>query len=156
MLNLLWCSHKVRLSPDTCILLNMDLTNIQHNDTIDIHYLDPDGTNFSFVTHISIPHLMEEIHIRIDSPSLAFSANGSKFAMGTARSGVSVWDIRNKVPLRRFTSELTKANNLPPRPLQFSSGNLGKEILVFVEVRLMFTFQYPYLSNRWSESLARS
>ena len=31
----------------------------------------------------------------------------------------------------------------------------GKETLVYVEVRLMFTFWYPYISNRWSELLAQ-
>ena len=73
-----------------------------------------------------------------------------------ACGGVSVWDIRSKVPLQTFTeSPLPKYTIRYPRFLQFSSGNLGNEILVFVEVRLMFTFWYPYLSDRWPESLAR-
>ncbi|EDR04832.1 uncharacterized protein LACBIDRAFT_304137 [Laccaria bicolor S238N-H82] len=46
----------VTLSPETRILLNVDANN-QPNETVDIHYLDPGGTNFSFVTRMSIPSL---------------------------------------------------------------------------------------------------
>ena len=148
----------------------MDLKDSRQNETIDVHYLDPGGTNFSFVTRMSIPHVtrMSIPHVTrmsipysgatlrpVDPPELAFSANGSKFAMGMGCGGVSVWNIQSKAPLQTFTeTPLHEDVFRHPRFLQFSSGNLGKEILVFVEVRLMFTFGYPYRSNRWPESLA--
>ena len=117
----------------------MDMNDRRHNETIDIHYLDPGGTNFTFVTHLSIP-LLKETYLN-NEPELAFSADGSKFAIAMD-PGVSVWDIRSKVPLRTFMEAPLGPQELalPDRLLQFSSGNLGKEILVFVEVRLMFTF----------------
>ena len=92
----------------------------------------------------------------LQRPVLAFSADGSKFAMAMGRGRVSVWDIRSKVPLKTFMEVPKSAyHDRPVQYLQFSSGKLGKEALVFVEVCLMFTFRYPYLSNRWSESLAQ-
>ena len=74
-------------------------------------------------------------------PGLAFSADGSKFAIVTNNRRVSVWDIRSQVPLKTFVdSEVpTFGIPFPVNYLQFS-GNLGKEVLVFVEVCLMFTF----------------
>jgi hypothetical protein len=110
--------------------------------------------NFSFVSRMSIPIPTASGTSPIfQVPVLAFSADGSKFAMAMARGRVSVWDIRSKVPLKRFMED-TKFD-YDVRHLQFSNGKLGKEVLVFVEVRLMFTFLYPCLSNRWSELLAR-
>jgi len=113
--------------------------------------------NFSFVTRMSIPvsRVPNTVPIALQAPVFAFSADGSKFAMGMARGRVSVWDIRSKVPLKTFM-EVPKSEYLarPVQYLQFSSGKLGKEVLVFVEVCLMFIFQYPYLSNGQSESLA--
>ncbi|EDR00618.1 uncharacterized protein LACBIDRAFT_313079 [Laccaria bicolor S238N-H82] len=128
------------LSPDTRILLNMDVETGRDNETIDIHYLDLGAANFSFVTRMSIPCLaVREGGVQI--PELAFSADGSKFAMGMPLDGVSVWNIRSKVPLWTFTEPpQPKAIRQHLRYPQFSSGNLGKKILVFVE---------------WSESLAR-
>ena len=145
---------QVILSPDTRILLNVDMRSGRHNEIIDIYYLDSGRTNFSPVSRLSMPGVPEP-HL-YTPPELAFSADGSKFAIAMDRR-VSVWDIRSKVPLWTFM-EVPRPNNFlrPQRFLQFSSGNLGKEILVFVEVRLKFTFWYPYLSNRWSESLAWS
>ena len=113
------------------------MVNHRNNDTIDIHYLDPGGTNFSFVTRISIPFL--SVTSLIEPPELAFSADGSKFAMGMDCSGVSAWSIQSKVPLQTFM-EVFKPRYQPRRWLQFSCGNSEKEILVFVEVCLMFTF----------------
>ena len=66
----------------------------------------------------------------------AFSADGSKFAMGMGRGRVSVWNIWSKVPFKTFGM----VEGQPVQCLQFSSGKLGKEVLVFVEVCLMFTF----------------
>jgi hypothetical protein len=131
------------LSPDRCIFLNADSEEERHNETIDIHYSDSGGTSFSFVTHMSIPIPgdPETVTIHPPTPMLAFSADVSKFAMAMGRGGVSVWDIRSKVPLKTFM-EVPKSNyhDWPVRHLQFSSGNLRKEVLVFVEVCLMFTF----------------
>ena len=131
---------QVALSPDTRILLKVDQTAERDKETIDIHYLDPGGTNFSFVTCMSIPHHRVTPRF-IDPPELAISANGSKFAMGMACGRVSVWNMQSKIPLQNFTEALwPKDLAQPQRFLQFVSGNLGKEILVFVEVCLMFTF----------------
>ena len=116
----------------------MDMSDRRHNKTIDIHYLEPGGTNFSFITHMPIP-LLRATYL-VNSPELAFSADGSKFAIAMD-PGMSVWDIRSKVPLQTFMeAPLPPELVLPDRLPQFSSGDLGKEILVFVEVRIMFTF----------------
>ena len=115
----------------------MDTEDRRRNETIDIHYLDSGGTIFSFVTRLSVP-----IEARLyEPPEFAFSADGSKFAMTLYHGGVLIWDIPSNVLLRTFT-ELPgpSIGRWPQRRLQFSGGNLGKEILVFVEVRLMFTF----------------
>ena len=132
----------------------MDQDTRRRNETIDIHYSDSGGTNnmnFSFVTRMSIPIRWFRGDATLWKPLLTFSADGSKFAMATDRGGVSVWDNQSKVPLKTFMD--TDYHERPVRYLQFTSGKLGKETLVFVEVRLMFKFCYPYLSNRWSESL---
>ena len=134
----------------------MDQKKRRHNEIIDIHYSDSGTTNnmnFSFVTRMSIPipkgpktsSLLPLV------PSIpAFSAEGSKFAVTVmAHGGVSVWDIQSKVPLKTFMKvPKSDDNDRNVRYLQFSSGKLGKQVLVFVEVRLMFIF---CLSNRWSE-----
>ena len=74
-----------------------------------------------------------------NTPELAFSADGFKFAMAMEHGGVSVWNIQSKVPLQTFTERPSPKGFIQARRfLQFNSGNLGKEILVFVEVRLMF------------------
>ena len=122
------------------ILLNVDLHYKRHNETVDVHYINSGGTNFSFVTRMSIPHLRVKPDF-FNSPELAFSADGSKFAMGMGCSGVSVWNIQSKDPLWTFMeAPWPKEPTQPYRFLQFSRGNLGKEILVFAEVCLMFTF----------------
>ena len=110
----------------------------------DIHYSDSGRTNnmnFSFVTRMSVP-IPESPGVWVwRGPFFAFSADGSKFAMAMARSRVSVWEIRSKVPLKTFM-EVPKSDydDRPVRHLQFSSGNVGKEVLVFVEVCPLFTF----------------
>ena len=83
---------------------------------------------------IPIPGVSEVLPMSLQTPTLAFSPDGSKFAMAMGRGRVSVWDIRSKVPLKTFGVEGRSV-----RYLQFSSGQSGKEALVFVEVRLMFT-----------------
>ena len=110
---------------------------------IDLHYLDSGGTTFSFVTCISFPApTTQEGHL-VFEPELAFSADGSKFAMAMSQGGpgVSVWDIQSKTPLKTFV-EVPKYGDgrRAIGYLQFSSGKSGKEALVFVEVCPMFTF----------------
>ena len=119
-----------------CILLHVDLKNQRQIKTIDIHYLNSGGTNFSFVTRLSITPARP----LYDPPKIAFSADGSKFAIAMTDGRVSVWNIQSKVPLQTFAPAWPKSPIHRQRFLQFSTGNLGKEILVFVEVRLMFTF----------------
>jgi hypothetical protein len=62
--------------------------------------------NFSFVTRMSIPiPWVEDLDIKIIDlryPELAFSADGSKFAIVLNGNRVSIWDIRSKVPLKTF------------------------------------------------------
>ena len=96
---------------------------------------------FSFVSQMSIPTLKDtDSSPFLRAAKLAFSADSSKFAIAMNNGKVSVWDIRSKVPLKTFL-EIPRLFGCPPvEHLQFSSGNLGKEALVFVEVRLMFTF----------------
>ena len=115
----------------------MDMQYGRQNETIDIHYLNSGGTNFSFVTRLSMPAGRRSK----ESPETAFSADGSKFALAMDGRGVSVWDVRSKVPLQTFMeTPWPKELDQPQRFLQFISGNSGQEILVFVEVCLMFIF----------------
>ena len=76
------------------------------------------------------------------APELAFSADGSKFAMAMSQGspGVSVWDIQSKTPLKTFMEVPKYGDSRLVCNLQFSSGKSGKEALVFVEVCLMVTF----------------
>ena len=142
MLNLIQCVLQVILSPDKRILLNTSVDRFRHNETVDIHYLDSGVTNdmnFSFVSRLSIPipNVPEKLH---SGPRLAFSADGSKVAIGMDSGRVSVWDMRSKLPLKTFMEVPKPSYNDRSVPfLQFSSGKLGKEALVFVEVSLMFT-----------------
>ena len=118
----------------------MDLKRGRRNETIDIHYLDSGGTTFSFVTCMSFPASPAQETLFFSAPELAFSADGSKFAMASGRGspGVAVWNIQSKTPLKTFV-EVPKYGRFAGR-LQFSSGKSGKEALVFVEVCPMFTF----------------
>jgi hypothetical protein len=133
-------------SPDRHILLNASVEEEGRNEIVDIHYLDSGGTNsmrFSFLSRMSIPipWAQETFPLPRTPPDLAFSADGSKFAMAMVCGRVSVWDTRSKVPLKSFMEvPMSDNHHLRVEYLQFSSGNLGKEALVFIEVRLMFTF----------------
>ena len=120
------------------ILLNVDMTDRRRNEILDIHYLDSGRTNFSPVSCLSMPVPGTPLYA---PPEVAFSTDGSKFAVAVAFGGMSVWDIRNKFPFQ-ILMELHWPKNVRQRLYcpRFSSGNLGKEILVFAEVRLMFTF----------------
>ena len=117
----------------------MDWGRYRHNETIDIHYSDSGGTNFSFVTRMSIPipWVPEDVEFDLQVPLLVFSADGSKLAIATNVGRVSVWDIRSKVPLWTF---ILPQSDYTIQYLQFSNGKLGKEVLVFVTVCLIFTF----------------
>ena len=81
--------------------------------------------------------------VYLDFPSeLAFSADGSKFAMAMTQGGpgVSVWNIQSKNSLKTFVEVPEYVDGRRVGNLQFSSGKSGKEALVFVEVCPMLTF----------------
>ncbi|EDR07872.1 uncharacterized protein LACBIDRAFT_294479 [Laccaria bicolor S238N-H82] len=145
----------VILSPDRHILLNA-AEKERVKETIDIHYSDSTGDtnnlNFSFVSRMSIPIPMDpKTFPIIQAPVLAFSADGSKFAMAMARSRVSVWEIRSKVPLKTFMDvPKSEYDDRPARHLQFSSGKLGKEVLVFVEHDTLFRFNIIHVIDATS------
>jgi len=116
--------------------------------------------DFSFVTHVSIPNPNGTNRKRANAfgaPLLAFSADGTKFAAGTADGVVSVWDVRSKIPLKVYkvdvSSVMNNGNDMiqsPIRYLQFSSGILGREVLVFMEVSWCFSSNFPIdLWNKW-------
>ena len=110
----------------------------------DIHYSDSGGTsnmNFSFIKRMSVPTPESPGAHIFCGPLFAFSADGSKFAMAWGRGGGLVWDIRSRVPLKALMED-SKYNhdNGYVRRLQFSSGKLGKEVLVLLEVRQMLIF----------------
>ena len=108
--------------------------------TFTIHCSDSGDTNSSFVTCISIPisEVPEDVEFDLQAPLLVLSADGSKFAIATNVGRVTVWDIRSKFP--SWTFVLPQSDDHAIRYLQFSSGKLGKEVLVFVTVCLVFTF----------------
>ena len=86
-------------------------------------------TGFDFVTQLPIPFTTPKSDLLSIAP--AFSADGSKFAVAANDSTVSVWDVRNKVPL------MVKEHNPDVHvvdSLHFSSGALGKEVLALKEV----------------------
>ena len=114
----------------------------RRNETIDVHYLDSGGTTFSFVTCISLPAPTPREGYLVFVPELAFSTDGSKFAMAMSQGGpgVSVWNIQSKTPLKTFMEVPKYGDGRRVGNLQFSSGKSGKEALVFVEVCPMFTF----------------
>ena len=116
--------------------------NGRRNETIDVHYLDSGGTTFSFITCMSFAAPTAQEQYLFFAPELAFSADGSKFAMAMSEGnpGVSVWDIQSKTPLKTFVEVPKYGDGRHVENLQFSSGKSGKEALVFVEVCLMFTF----------------
>ena len=120
----------------------MDSERGPHKVTIHIHYSDSSDTNnmnSSFVYRLSIPLPLLAITPFIRS-QLIFSADGSKFAIATCHGRMSVWDIRREVLFMDSEPESDFRYFRDIRHLQFSSGNLGKEVLVFAQVRLMFTF----------------
>ena len=70
----------------------------RRNETIGIHYSDSGGTNnlnFTFITSMSTPspRITKDLYIDLLEPELAFSADGSKFAIMMNSNRVSVWDI---------------------------------------------------------------
>lgn len=70
---------------------------------------------------------------RARAPLLAFSADVTKFAVGTDDGVLSVWDVRSKTPLRVFEVDVPReVLSLPTSYLHFSSGIIGKEILAFI------------------------
>ncbi|KIJ95327.1 hypothetical protein K443DRAFT_11464 [Laccaria amethystina LaAM-08-1] len=121
-------NNPVVLSPNRHILLHAG-----NSKTIDVFYSgtgDTDNMDFSFVTHVSIPNPNRKGEMLLRASSLVFSADGTKFAAVTVDSAVLVWDIRSKIPLKVFEADVPRDNI---SHLQFSSGILGREVLVFLQ-----------------------
>jgi WD40 repeat protein len=95
---------------------------------------DTDNMDFSFVTHVSIPNPKgtNRKGERHGAPLLVFSGDGAKFAAVTGDGVVWVWDVRSKTPLK--VSEADVPIQWLISHLQFSTGILGREVLVFIEV----------------------
>ena len=112
------CSPNGRISGAR---LNKEVVAMLHCSSAD--------AGFDFVTQLPIPCTTPKFNISFVPP--AFSADGLKFAVAAKDGTVSVWDIRNKIPL------VVKKRNFDVRDvdsLQFSSGTLGREVLAFTEV----------------------
>ena len=88
------------------------------------------NTGFNLVTQVPVPQTGPIRH-RWSFPPPAFSADGSTFAVAANDGTLSVWDVRNKIPL--IVKE-PDHDVLRVVSLQFSSGALGREVLAFVEV----------------------
>ena len=85
-------------------------------------------TGFDLVTQLPIPLTTPKGYFWDIPP--AFSADGSKSAVVAHDGTVSVWDVRNKIPLM-----VKKANpDVDVESLKFSSGTLGREVLASTEV----------------------
>ncbi|EDR04753.1 uncharacterized protein LACBIDRAFT_330365 [Laccaria bicolor S238N-H82] len=108
------------------------------SETIDIFYSgtgDTDNLDFSLISQVSIPNPngADRKGGRARAPLLAFSADVTKFAVGTDDGVLSVWDVRSKTPLRVFEVDVPReVLSLPTSYLHFSSGIIGKEILAFI------------------------
>ena len=86
------------------------------------------GTGFDLVTLLPNPFTTRTFNFSTVPPT--FSADGSKFAVAATDGTVSVWDVRNKIPLM-----VKKANpDVDVESLEFSSGTLGGEVLASTEV----------------------
>jgi WD40 repeat protein len=99
-------------------------------DAIVMLHSDSANTGFKLVTQMLIPNT-KPIRDRWFFSPPAFSADGSKFAVAANDGTVSVWDVRNKIPV------MVKGPNHDEGTvvsLKFSSGALGREILALMEV----------------------
>jgi hypothetical protein len=116
------------------------------------------GSYGSFQSNISVPA----------SFSTAFSANGSKFAVGSQEGIVVVWDVRSTKPLKvvetdknrtgtdrgRATGGATgylyespwpvRAPGWGVRSVKFSPRGVGREVLTFTEVSLSLWVELCY------------
>ena len=116
---------------------------------------DIDNMDFSFVTRVSIPNpkgTNRKVERLLGAPLLAFSADGTKFAAGTADGVVSVWDVRSKTPLKVLEVDVPTGRGIIEWPiwyLQFSSGISGREVLVFTEVGSCLSSKFPII-NGWT------
>lgn len=129
------------ISPNQPVLLDADVDNEIMTLLLNSGSDDANNTNISSVIQVSLPNpnstmkYAEDIHVK--KLLLAFSADGSKFATATADGRVSIWDVRTKAPLKVFLVDVSRRYNSswfqPVLLLQFSSGILGKEVLVFME-----------------------
>ena len=90
-------------------------------------------TRFNLVTQVPIPITKTKtMPYRWSFPPPAFSANGSKFAIAADDGTVSIYDVRNKIPL--MVKEPDRDMSRSVASLKFSSGILGREVLAFTEV----------------------
>ena len=100
--------------------------------------------DFNLVTQVLIPHT-GPIRYRWSFPPPAFSADGSKFAVAANDGTLSVWDVRNKVPLMVKEPD---HDVLRVVSLQFSSGTHGREVLAFVEVSQLCLHVIFFMLNK--------
>ena len=128
--SLLQTNHPIKganfaCSPDERIfgvrLLTKEVVALLHSSSAD--------TGFDLVTLLPIPFTTPAFRISIVPP--AFSADRSKFAVVAHDGTVSVWDVRNKIPL--MVKEPSRHDHVV-HSLQFSSGTLGREVLAITEV----------------------
>ena len=88
-------------------------------------------TGFNFVTQVPSPDTKPIIPYPWSYLSPTFSADGSKLAVATKDGTVSVWDVRDKIPL--MVKEPDRDVRRTVASLEFSSGILGREVLALLE-----------------------
>lgn len=101
-----------------------------HQKAIAILHSNLADTRFNLVSQIPTPKTGPKL-FGWSFPPPAFSGGGSKLAVAANDGTLSVWDIRNKIPLIVKEADL---DGLRLGSLQFSSGTLGREVLAFTEV----------------------
>lgn len=143
------------MSPNQPVLLDANMDNETMTLLLNSGSDDAGDLDVSSVAQVSLPNPdstsehNEDIHVK--KLLLAFSADGSKFATATADGRVSIWDVRSKVPLKVFLVDVSRLYSSswfqPVLLLQFNSGILGKEVLVFMKVSLMLALPGPGFSQ---------
>ena len=95
-----------------------------------LHSGSANATGFNLITQVPIPDT-KPIRHPLPSPPPAFSADGLKFVAAANDGTVSLWDVRNKLPL------VVKKPDCDVRAvesLRFFSGTFGREVLAVTEV----------------------
>ena len=103
---------------------------LPHKEVIAMLHSDSANTGFNLVTQVPIPDNRPKLDYWYYPPP-AFSADGSKFTIAAKDGTVSVWDVRNKIPL--IAKEPDRNVRFRMASLKFSSGILGREVLAFTE-----------------------